>query len=243
MRTLVTCAVASALVLLTGCPAEAPASCQTLATVPTPVASDGYVLRFVRSTPASPGCETATPDEMSDIWVFNTVANGVVLAHSVRMPFSEGAPTPPGVVGTGTFAGPEVDADGLCEVPSLTTMSDSTTGTLFSYQARDLVFLGSPAYQGAEFKGTLTVSIGTCVADYDVQALSPAVPCQTDQDCDPLRTPFSSGIARGFDQGCTFAPWTATVMEYLATQYPGNSGVCFLRQPFPSLNPGADQSR
>jgi hypothetical protein len=235
MRSLVPCVAAGALVLLSGCPAQAPASCQTLATVPTPVASDGYVLRFVRSTPPSPGCETATPEETSDVWVLNTVANGVVLAHSVRMPFPEGE-TPPGLVGSGTFARPEVDADGFCDVPNLTMMSDSSSGTLLSYEARNLRLLGGPAYQGAEFEATVTMTVGTCVADYDVQALSPAVPCQTDQDCDPVRTPFSSGIASGFDQGCTSAPWTAAVTAYL-----GSTGVCFLRQPFPSLKPGASR--
>lgn len=234
MRTLVACAAASALVLQTGCPALAPASCQTLATVPTPAASDGYVLRFVRSSAASAGCDTATPGEMSDVWVFNTNADGIVLAHSVQMPLPDGEPTPPGLVGSGTFARPEVDADGFCEVPSLSTMSDSRTGTLLSYEARTLRFLGAPAYQGAEFEGTVTVTVGTCVADYDVQALSPAVPCKTDAECDPSRTPFSSGIASGFDQGCTSAPWTADVTKYLTS-----SGVCFLRQPFPSLVPGA----
>lgn len=218
------------MVLLSGCPAKTPASCQTLATVPTDVASDGYVLRFVRSAPASPGCETALPEERSDVWVFNTVADGVVLAHSVRMPFLEGEPTPPGVVGTGRFTTAEVDADGFCDVASLTTMSDSSTGTLLSYEPRDLRFLGDPAYQGAEFEATVRVTVGTCVADYDVQALSPAVPCETDQDCDPFRTPFSSGIASGFDQGCSSASWTAAVLEYL-----GSTGVCFLRKPFPSL--------
>ena len=96
MRALVASAAASALILLTGCPAKTPAICQTLATAPTDVAKDGYVLRFVRSAPASPGCETATPEEMSDVWVFNTVADSVVLAHSVSMPFPEGEPTPPG---------------------------------------------------------------------------------------------------------------------------------------------------
>ena len=143
MRRFIPAAGASALLLLSGCPTKAPASCQTLVTTINDVVTTvGYILRFVRSTSADPGCEAVTPEEMSDIWVFSTVANGVVLAHSVAMPFPEGVPTPPGLVGSGTFAHPEVDDEGFCEVPSLTTMSDASSGTLLSYEPRALRFLG-----------------------------------------------------------------------------------------------------
>ena len=230
-------AATSTVLILAGCPSAVPADCQTLTTVPMGVQQDGYVLRFVRASAVSAGCDTATPDEMSDVWVFNTVADSKILAHSVSMPFPDVETLPPNLIGSGTFTTREADADDFCYVTSLTTMSDSSTGTLLSYATRNMRFLGDPAYQGAEFEATVTVTVGTCVADYEVQALSPTVPCAIDQDCDPFRTPFSSGIASGFDQGCTSAPWTAAVTSYLrSTDHPG-TGVCFLRQPFPSLKP------
>jgi hypothetical protein len=223
-------AVASTVLILAGCPSAVPADCQTLATIPTPVAQDGYVLRFVRASALSAGCETSTPEEMSDVWVFNTVADSKILAHSVSMPFPDVDSLPPNLIGSGTFTTREADADDFCYVSSLTTMSDSSTGTLLSYATRNMRFLGGATFQGAEFEADVTVTMGTCSADYRVQALSPAVGCEDDHDCDPFRTPFSSGIFTGFDQGCTSAPWTAAVTAYL-----GSSGVCFLNRPFPSL--------
>src|SRR5262249_37054537 len=127
----------------------------------------------------------------------------------------------------------QVDSEGFCGIPSLSTMSDDQSGTLLSYATRDLRFLGAPAYQGAEFEAKVTMTVGSCVAEYDVQALSPAVFCADEADCDPFRPPLACGIPSGLDQGCTSAPWTAAVTAYL-----GSTGVCFLRQPFPSLKPG-----
>jgi hypothetical protein len=223
-------AAASTVLILAGCPSPVPADCQTLTTTPTSVAQDGYVLRLVRASAASPGCETATPDEMSDVWVFNTVADSKALAHSVSMPFPDVDTLPPNLIGSGTFTTREADAEDFCYVSSLTTMSDSSSGTLLSYATSNMRFLGGATFQGAEFEADVTVTVGTCSADYEVQALSPAVGCEDDDDCDPFQTPFSSGIASGFDQGCSSAPWTAAVTKYL-----GSTGVCFLRKPFPSL--------
>ena len=236
---LMVAAAASTVIMLAGCPSEAPADCQTLTTLPTPVAQDGYVLRFVRAGAASTGCETATPEEMSDVWVFNTVADSKVLAHSVSMPFPDVDTLPPNLIGSGTFTNRETDTDGFCYLSSLTTMSDSSSGTLLSYAARNMRWLGGAAYQGAEFESDVTVTVGSCSADYRVQALSPVVGCADDSDCDPFNEPFSSGIFSGFDQGCTAAPWTSAVTAYLAsTDYP-STGVCFLNQAFPSLLPTA----
>jgi hypothetical protein len=227
-------ATGALLLLLPGCAEAIPTACQTLFTAPNDVVSDGYVLRFVRAGPVAAGCESATPAETSDLWLFSTLAEGVVAAHSVAMPFPEGEPTPAGLVGTGTFARPQVDSEGFCDIPDLTLMTDDRSGTLLSYEARDMRFLGAPAYQGAEFEAKVTMTVGSCVAEYNVQALSPAVPCLDDGDCDPFRTPLSSGIPSGLDQGCTSEPWTAAVIEDL-----GVTRICFLRQAFPSLKPGA----
>ena len=68
-------------------------------------------------------------------------------------------------------------------------MSDSSAGTLLSYEPRDLRFLGDPAYQGAEFEARIRVTVGTCVADYDVQGLSPAVSCETESGVRSLPHP------------------------------------------------------
>jgi hypothetical protein len=226
---------AATVLALTGCPSAVQPDCQTLTTVPSPTASDGYVLHFVRSGAAPAGCDTQTPEEMSDVWVFNTVADSKILAHSVSMPFPDMDTLPPNLIGSGTFTTREADADDFCYVTSLTTMSDSSSGTLLSYATRNMRWLGGAAYQGAEFESDVTVTVGSCSADYRIQALSPAVGCADDSDCDPFKQPFSSGIFSGFDQGCTSAPWTAAVTSYLArTGYP-STGVCFLHKAFPSL--------
>ena len=93
---------------------------------------------------------------MSDVWVFNTVADGKILAHSVSMPFPDVDTLPPNLIGIGNVHHPEVDADGFCYVTSLTTMSDraaapcspTTRGTCGSSVAA--------AYQGAEFEADVT---------------------------------------------------------------------------------------
>ncbi len=233
-RVLQAAAWGALLLLLVGCAEPVPTACQTLFTAPNDVVRDGYVLRFVRASPAAAGCESATPAETSDRWLFSTLAEGMVAAHSVAMPFPEGEPTPAGLVGTGTFARPQVNSDGFCDIPNLTLMTDDRSGTLLSYATQDLRFLGAPAYQGAEFEAKVTMTVGSCVAEYDVQALSPAVPCLDDSDCDPFRTPLSSGIPSGLDQGCTSEPWTAAVTADLRV-----TGICFPRRSFPSLKPGA----
>ena len=221
-----------ALLLLPACAEPVPTACQTLFTTPNGVVDDGYVLRFVRAGSAAAGCESATPAETSDLWLLSTLDGSVVAAHSVAMPFPEGE-TPAGLVGTGTFTHPQVGSEGFCDIQGLTPMTDDRSGTLLSYATRDLRFLGAPAYQGAEFEAKVTMTVGSCVADYDVQALSPAVPCGGDGDCDPFRTPLSSGIPSGFDQGCTSETWAGAVLEDL-----GATGICFLHQAFPSLKPG-----
>ena len=225
------------LLVLAGCPSVVHPDCQTLTTLPSPTASDGYVLHFVRSGDAAAGCDNQTPDEMSDVWVFNTVADSKVLAHSVRMPLPDVETLPPDLIGSGTFTNRETDADDFCDVSSLTMMSDATSGTLLSYATRNMRWLGGATYQGAEFESDVTVTVGSCSAEYQVLALSPVVGCADDSDCDPFKQPFSSGIFSGFDQGCTAAPWTADVTSYLESAGYPSTGVCFLHKAFPSLLP------
>jgi hypothetical protein len=216
-----------ALLLLSGCPSPAPADCQTL-----PPAQGGYVLRFVRAGPAAPGCDTATPSETSDLWIFDTIASSQIVVHAaLSMPYPDlPAPTPPGVIGQGKFTSAQVDPSNSCQVASISTMTSGSGASLLSYAAHDMEWLAGPTYQGAEFKANVTVTAGTCTADYQVQALSPAVGCESDADCDPFKQPFSSGIFSVFDQSCKTDPWTAPIADYL-----GASGVCFFNQPYPSL--------
>ena len=220
MRTSLLCM----LLVVTGCGSMAPPECQML-----PSAQGGYVVRFTRGGAASPGCDTDTPQETSDIWIFDTLANSQVRVHaalSMAYTGNEPDPLPAGLVGAGEFDQRQADAEGNCNVQSFSTMTDGT----LSYAVRNMVALGGAAYQNAEFKADVTYTQGTCTAEYTVQALSPAVGCDTDADCDPFKQPFSSGIFSVFDQGCKTDPWTVPVATAL-----GHAGVCFFNQEFPSL--------
>lgn len=220
MRTSLLCM----LLLATACGSLAQPECQML-----PSAQGGYVLRFTRTGAASAGCDTQTPQETSDIWIFDTIADSQVRVHAaLTMPYADPTvdPLPAGLIGAGKFTTREADADSLCHISSLTTMTDGT----LSYATRNMESLGSAAYQNAEFKADVTMTSGACTAEYTVQALSPAVGCESDADCDPFKQPFSSGIFSTFDQGCKKDPWTVPV----ATAF-GSSGVCFFNQAYPSL--------
>jgi hypothetical protein len=215
----------SVLLLVTGCGSMAPPECQML-----PSAQGGYVLRFTRTGSAAPGCDTATPAETSDIWIFDTLANSEVRVHaalSMAYTGNEPDPLPAGLIGAGRFTQRDADGEGFCNIDSFTAMTD---GIGLTYEVRNLQALGSAATQNAEWKAEVTMTVGTCTAEYTVQALSPAVPCESDADCDPFKQPFSSGIFSVFDQGCKTDPWATAVTTFF-----DSSGVCFLNQPFPSL--------
>lgn len=215
------------LLVVTACGSAVQPECQML-----PSAQGGYALRFTRAAAATAGCETLNPDETSDLWVFDTLANSEVRAHSVAMPYPDPPvdPLPTNFVGAGTFTSREADGNALCHVANMSTMSDGSGATLLSYSLRDLESLGGAAYQNAEFKANVTYTAGACTAEYTVQALSPAVGCESDEDCNPFKQPFSSGIFSTFDQGCHKEAWTVPVATFL-----GASGVCFFNQPYPSL--------
>src|SRR5262249_26967608 len=127
-----------AMALLTsGCPSTVQADCQTL-----PSAQGGYVLHLIRSGAAAAGCDTQTPAEMSDIWVFDTLFDSQIRAHSVSMPFPNVDTLPTNLIGSGKFTTREADSNNRCFVTSLTTMSDTSTGTLLSYSASNMEWLG-----------------------------------------------------------------------------------------------------
>lgn len=218
-------AVLAAALFLTGCPTVATADCQTFAAL-----QGGYVVRFVRSGPAAPGCDTATPAETGDIWIFDTLADSQIVARSLLMDLPDIDVLPENLVGSGKFTTRQSDGNDRCLVSSLTTMSDDSSGTLLSYQTSDMEWLGGARYQGSEFKAEVVMTVATCSATYQAQALSPRVGCQSDDDCDPFKVPLSSGINSAYDQGCTSDPWTANV-----TAFTGSTGVCFFHIAFPGL--------
>jgi len=216
--------------MLSGCPSAELAPCQTL-----PSVQGGYTVKMVRRGAAPAGCTQAeTPAEFSDVWAFDTVTDRNIVGSSVALPIPDTGPIPNNRLFKGQFAQERSDANNSCTIPTLSTISDTVGGALLSYAVTDMTFLSGAAYQGAEFKAVVAFTRGTCTATYDAQALSPAVGCETNADCDPFKTPFSSGIFSVFDQGCHLAasePWTAGVTAFL-----GNSpGVCFLNQGYPSL--------
>ena len=217
----------SLLLVLTACGSVVQPECQMM-----PSAQGGYVLRFTLTGAAAPGCDTQNPAETSDIWIFDTLADSQVRAKSVAMPYEVPAvPTvPPGLIGAGQFTDRDADSNSLCHITSLTTMTDGSGASLLSYTLTNLESQGSAALQNAEFKADVAYTAGACSASYTAQALSPAVGCESDADCDPFKQPFSSGIFSPFDQGCHKDAWTAPVAAYL-----GASGVCFLNKPYPSL--------
>jgi len=214
----------SLLLLTSACGSLAQPECQML-----PNAQGGYVVRFTRTGAAAAGCDAKTPTETSDVWIMDTLADSQVRVHAaVTMPYADPPvdPLPAGLIGAGKFTSREADASSLCHIDSISTMTDGT----LSYTATSLEALGSAQLQNAEFKANVAMTNGACTAQYTVQALSPAVPCESDADCDPFKQPFSSGIFSAFDQGCKKDPWTAPVAAYL-----GGSGVCFFNKPYPSL--------
>jgi len=219
--------ILSLLSLAVACGSPVPPDCQMM-----PSAQGGYVLQLTRNGAATAGCDTQTPALTSDVWVFDTLANSQVRAHSVAMPYPDPPvdPLPANFIGAGQFTSREADSASLCHITTLTTMSDGSGANLLSYSLTNLEGLGSAEFQNSEFKADLSVTSGSCTAAYTVQALSPAVGCDSDADCDPFKQPFSSGIVSSFDQGCHKDAWTAPVTAYLQS-----SGVCFFNQPYPSL--------
>ena len=223
-----------ALLVATGCGSVVQPDCQMM-----PSAQGGYVLRFTRTAAAAAGCDTQNPDETSDVWIFDTLAESQVRAHSAAAmpyPVPPVATLPAGLIGAGQFTSREADSNSLCHIASMTTMTDGSGASLLSYTLTNFESIGSAALQNAEFKADVAYTAGTCSAAYTVQALSPAVGCNSDADCDPFKQPLSSGIFSPFDQGCHKDAWTVPVVAYInesATTPFG--GVCFLNKPYPSL--------
>lgn len=220
---------------VTGCGTADPAPCQIQS-----AANGGYFVRLLRTTAAAPGCDTDTPEQIGDQWIFDVyetdptnIQNFTVIGYSVIL----GQPADPPNSGSAPlyaraqFTTVNPDSSNLC-ILNDATMTGTTAdpnGVQGVYQIANWVWLSSALYLGTEFKADVVWSTGACTANYTAQAIDPPITCESNADCDPFAQPFSSGINPDFDQNCIIGEaWT--------TQLTGDDtvGVCFFQKEFPS---------
>jgi hypothetical protein len=137
------------------------------------------------------------------------------------------------------------DGNEECSVPTFTaaqqnfaTLDPADGRPDLKYEFSNVVFLEEPFAQGSEFKADLTLTTGSCVAQYSVQAMGPAVGCVVDDDCAPLPEPdkgkaLGSGIAPRYHTYCD------TSAEAQALAGPG-AGLCFFADAYPSTCPNEE---
>jgi hypothetical protein len=130
----------------------------------------------------------------------------------------------------GDFTSADVDASGLCTVPTLSLAQqdfpDGSGGTVtFAYRFSDMRFLDSPEYQGSQMAASLHYTEGTCEADYDVIAVWPIAECATTADCNPAQDIqagiFGSGINAAYPVVCDA---DAQLCVLTGTTFPQTSG-------------------
>jgi len=237
-------AIGLSTLLVTACGSAGLAPCQVL-----PSVQGGYVVKFTLNGTAAPGCAATNPTEFSDWWALNNDYDkppqgshgGVLIDYrSATMPYPDPPPGPPGgLYGYGRWDAEFTDDNASCTIPTIdpitgaTASLDGATTHTVTFAPTAFTALSGSAYQGAEFEATVGVTVGACTGSYKAQALSPAVGCSTNKDCDPFGQPISSGIFNPFDQACYLAathPWVAGIAAAL-----GSDGVCFLNQPYPSI--------
>lgn len=115
-----------------------------------------------------------------------------------------------------------------------TEMIPATPATTLRHEWTKARWLVSPDAQGTQFDGTVKVTIDGCTAEYDVLAVSPAVPCTVDDDCKA-----GSGINPDFAVTCDLTldyllqpdePDDPETPENEAVDY----GICVLKEGLPS---------
>src|SRR5262249_8573482 len=138
----------------------------------------GYTMKFTLQGAAPAGCEATLPGIFGDNWRMDMYADRAVYMKSDFMLYPEdgGDPDHP-VLGQGTL--PDGRVDGICPIPDVTEMRSDTdpfgNGQLtLAYHAHDMRFLSGARYQGATFEAVVDVTMGTCTAAYDVQAITPS---------------------------------------------------------------------
>lgn len=113
-------------------------------------------------------------------------------------------------------------------------IAPATPATTMRHEWSKARWLVSPDAQGTQFDGTLKFTVDGCTAEYDVIALSPAIPCQADEDCKG-----GSGINPSFAVTCDLDlelieadsvddPETPDVDET------ANWGTCIIKEALPA---------
>jgi hypothetical protein len=225
------------LALASACGSAAPAPCL----IQRPPLG-GYTMKFTLQGAPPAGCENILPAIFGDNWRMDAYADRAIYMKSDAMLYPEdgGDPDHP-VLGQGTLS--QEPVDDICTIPDVTEMRSDTDpfgiGQLtLAYHAHDLRFLSGARYQGATFEAVVEVTMGTCSASYEVQALTPSQTggtCLTDEDCDPFADPengrpLGSGINSDFAVACNKEQWA---IDYLTGD--PDVGICFFTKPFPGL--------
>jgi hypothetical protein len=235
-----------------GCSSAADADC--ILQVP---GFGGYAVKMTlqgttAGCPATIG-DTWYADVYQGTWIFNSGSDDTI---STVRPASDPA------FGRGKFKDPFPDADKNCTMPTITpfvvrstTPNSAASGT---YTVTNLRALNTAVYAGQEFVADVTFTGGTCTGGkYVAQGMAPPVQCTTAAAsiCDPFAQP-PNAVNPGFAQGCTTDAWafSAAVAQNKTneiydevfnqgidpdpagiTQPDPGTGVCFLKNDFPSL--------
>jgi len=165
---------------------------------------------------------------------------------------SDSIPYPPGddggpdsaVLAHGTFSDVP-DADNICTISDMTSMSGVTdpdllefAGINLTYHPSNLRFLDGARYQGSTFEGNVDITFDTCTGSYTMQGLTPSPlslgTCVDDTLCDPFGDPaagiLASGINPDYAVACVKEEWVTTFLTGDPTL-----GICFFTKPFPGL--------
>ena len=226
-------AILAVVVVLTGCPTQAPAPCQIQ-----PSGNGPYTIHLINTGSVTADC----PADVGDQWFFDNYANGLIVMVDFTSSVINGVPFPPdptsSVYGKGTFSSHDPDSNDLCTLPTVNKFDGPTAGS--SYSVANLAFLSTALYIGTQWKGDVTYyppGGGTC--SYSAQAINPSTPCATNADCNPTSQPTNSGINFQYDQGCHLDPWAKAVAQNFIENFQGGTyngeGMCFFNKEFPSL--------
>jgi len=229
----------------TGCSTQAPVAC-----IFTTSGRGGYFVHLTHT-----GTNAACPSDIGDIWAFDPYKNTGF--NIIGKPLSFDWPADPGPVtsgpnpyGYGTIPD-EPDANSLCTVPSLTTMTNPANGD--SYAVTNLTFYGRADVLGAVWKADVTVTNAACPGDtYAAEGMAPILTilgnpltCGGTLNSPPDTNPAdfcasaASEIAPPIAATCNTDPWANSIAPLAnsvvgGTDVPGQ-GVCFMAKPFPSL--------
>jgi len=102
-------------------------------------------------------------------------------------------------------------ANNLCTVGTFQAAHATgidTGATATSYTITGMKVLNEPAHPGTQMTANLAYTDGACTANFTVVGTWPAVPCATDDDCDPCpnnpqsANVYGSGIAADYPTTC-----------------------------------------